>query len=464
MSSSASSIVVGKLSVSGGKGKKGVFSEHQLTSVSLFSSQSPQEPVLLLADTVGFTADEAALTLTLHTYPFAKPADAKTLDRPRKYVAVAVVTAQEQFAVWREAFRGLLAVEPRRRLIVLVNPVSGRKKGAEMWDECRAVLARVDGLDLDVIVTKDEKTGPDTIRDLELDKYDGLVCVSGDGLLHECMQGLRARPDAGAAFPRLTFGIVAAGTANALATTLNALHPLNAAVHIAKGSKQALDLWDVRLPGLPAKVGFCIFTWGLMSSATKDAEKYRWMGGPRYKFSAALEMFRNQTHKVVVEYVPAPSQDMFPCPHGRCQHCSLPLPPSTPIAPTAVAVGDAPAFQDSDWVRLEEGLEIVLATNLTHIAYDLYSSPFAHFADGAVDLQLVKPLGFFANVGMMGKIKTGAHLEDKEHVRYIKARALRITPVDKGIPYNLDGEIFPSEGDPALLTVLPAAAHIFHSP
>lgn len=142
---------------------------------------------------------------------------------------------------------------------------------------------------------------------------------------------------------------------------------------------------------------------------------FRWMGGPRYKFSAALQFMRNNSNKVLVEYTgPGLDADLFRCNHGACNHCGLPtLGPSQPDASSSSSAAAPEA-----WKSIQEELEIVLLCNLTHIAYDIVSAPFAHYGDGYGDLELVKPLGFFNNVSMMNKIKAGTHVEDKDIVRY----------------------------------------------
>jgi len=77
----------------------------------------------------------------------------------------------------------------------------------------------------------------DFARDkVNLDDCHALVTVSGDGLLHEVIQGLMQRPDAAEAIRRVHLGVIPAGSGNGLAAALGALDPLAAAFNIAKGS------------------------------------------------------------------------------------------------------------------------------------------------------------------------------------------------------------------------------------
>lgn len=55
---------------------------------------------------------------------------------------------------------------------------------------------------------------------IALDSQDVLVCVSGDGIIHELLNGLASRPDALAAL-RIPISPIPAGSGNALSVNLN---------------------------------------------------------------------------------------------------------------------------------------------------------------------------------------------------------------------------------------------------
>ena len=54
----------------------------------------------------------------------------------------------------------------------------------------------------------------------QLPNYDGIVIVSGDGLVYEVINGLMKREDGAAAVGRMPIGILPAGTGNGLAKSL----------------------------------------------------------------------------------------------------------------------------------------------------------------------------------------------------------------------------------------------------
>ena len=54
----------------------------------------------------------------------------------------------------------------------------------------------------------------------DISKYTAIVTVGGDGIIHEVLQGIRARPDANQQLRKLKLGIIGTGTSNGLAMSL----------------------------------------------------------------------------------------------------------------------------------------------------------------------------------------------------------------------------------------------------
>ena len=69
---------------------------------------------------------------------------------------------------------------------------------------------------------------------IQIGAFDGIVCVSGDGLVHEVFNGLMSRKDWDQAI-KIPLGTIPAGSGNALATDMGTLDPISAAFGIARG-------------------------------------------------------------------------------------------------------------------------------------------------------------------------------------------------------------------------------------
>jgi len=59
----------------------------------------------------------------------------------------------------------------------------------------------------------------DIAHKVDLNAFDALVVISGDGVLHEIINGLLSRPDWDQA-RQLPVGVISAGSGNAIATSL----------------------------------------------------------------------------------------------------------------------------------------------------------------------------------------------------------------------------------------------------
>jgi hypothetical protein len=144
----------------------------------------------------------------------------------------------------------------RRRLLVIVNPVSGHRLGEAHFRQVKPLLDV--GLDkqgwgerrgpYDTLMTTHAGHAADCVKkmDLDADGIGGIVCIGGDGTCSEVINAIYARADAGAFLERVTLGTIPAGSECALAKMVSYLHPLAAAYTILKGhAEQRLDLLRV---------------------------------------------------------------------------------------------------------------------------------------------------------------------------------------------------------------------------
>jgi sphingosine kinase len=87
---------------------------------------------------------------------------------------------------------------------------------------------------------------------IKIGEYDGILTVSGDGLIHEAINGIMNRPDREQMMETIAFGFIPAGTSNGLhksvtehAGELDGIQI--AAFMCAKGRKTKMDLSELEL-------------------------------------------------------------------------------------------------------------------------------------------------------------------------------------------------------------------------
>lgn len=127
----------------------------------------------------------------------------------------------------------------QRRSAIFVNPIGGRAAGPSIVHDQLLPALRAAGHDCDVYSSAYAGHAVDTARSFDLAHYDQIVCAGGDGLVHELINGLAARPDATDAL-RTPIAIVPCGSQNAIAGAL-CLRDLRVAI-LAACKGEACDM------------------------------------------------------------------------------------------------------------------------------------------------------------------------------------------------------------------------------
>lgn len=139
---------------------------------------------------------------------------------------------------------------PTRRLLVLVNPVSGQGRGVALFERhCRPMLEDA-GCEVESIVTTHAGHATQHIASLPSPvalAYDGIIGVGGDGALAEVVAGVMGRRDWAALTRRAALGILPGGSGNGLAVSFLAAAGLpyslgNACLLIAKHRVGRMDV------------------------------------------------------------------------------------------------------------------------------------------------------------------------------------------------------------------------------
>lgn len=189
-----------------------------------------------------------------------------------------------------------------RRVALLVNPTSGRGRGAKAGTVAAARL-REHGLAVDVLIGADGAEATDLARGAVALGYDAVVAVGGDGMVHLVLQAL-----AGTGTP---LGIVPAGSGNDFARLLG-LEPhayAAAADVIAAGFVRTVDAGKV---GDRWFAG--VLSSGFDSNVNERANRMRWPRGPmRYNVAivAELRVFHAVPFRIVLDGEPLEREAML---------------------------------------------------------------------------------------------------------------------------------------------------------
>lgn len=124
--------------------------------------------------------------------------------------------------------------------------------------------------------------------DLKPGDFDGIVTVSGDGLIHEVVNGLYRRADALTIMATTAIGFIPGGSANGLVKAVldysgEEFSVENAAFVAAKGRVTKMDLTEIEGEYQKEKIySFLSTFWGILADCDINSEVLRCIGSARF--------------------------------------------------------------------------------------------------------------------------------------------------------------------------------------
>ncbi|XP_052000024.1 sphingosine kinase 2 [Xyrauchen texanus] len=327
--------------------------------VQRLSSRSGKQSRLLLplAELTGCSCPRspAPPLLVLYWYPPGKRR--KGVSRHRQ-VRAYLSESRAEVEKWNAAIHCLLrgmdvssttefskSMLPRpRRLLLLVNPFSGRGQAMQWCQTHILPMIREANISYNLIQTEHQNHARELIREISLPEWDGIIIVSGDGLLHEVINGLMERPDWEQAI-KTPVGILPCGSGNALAGSINHYagydmclrEPLllNCCFLLCRGGVKPMDLVSVMTSPIASSTSnqngnspaprrlfsFLSVAWGFVSDVDIESERYRGLGSARFTLGTLVRLASLRSYKGRLSYLPPsifnPSPDATPQPPRR---------------------------------------------------------------------------------------------------------------------------------------------------
>lgn len=200
-----------------------------------------------------------------------------------------------------------LRLRPSPVVAVIINPKSGRGRALRIFATVVRPMLELAGFKLTVMETTGPRHAVKLAASLSLATCpDGIICVGGDGIVNEVLNGLYAREDSAAALA-LPIGVVPAGSDNSLVwSVLGISNPISACLAIVKGRTVHVDAILVQWEGAArAHVGLTIAYFGFMSDVLELSGKYQGRFGPlRYVIAGAQRLLKLPVFHFDIEYLP----------------------------------------------------------------------------------------------------------------------------------------------------------------
>ncbi|XP_070339767.1 sphingosine kinase 1 isoform X2 [Equus asinus] len=335
-------------------------------------------------------------------------------------------------------------------VLVLLNPCGGKGKALELFRSHVQPLLAQEDVSFKLLLTERRNHARELVRAEELGHWDALVVMSGDGLMHEVVNGLMERPDWETAIQKPLCSLPA-GSGNALAASVN---------HYA-GFEQVTDedlltnctlllcrrlLAPMNLLSLQTASGLRLFSvlslaWGFIADVDLESEKFRCLGEVRFTLGtflrlAALRIYRGQLAYLPVERVVS---KMPTSPALDRQNQQGPV--DAHLVPLEEPV-------PSHWTVVpEQDFVLVLVLLHSHLGSEMFAAPMGRCEAGTMHLFYIRAgVSRAMLLRIFLAMQNGRHMEyDCPYLVYVPVVAFRLEPKDgKGV-ITVDGELMASE-------------------
>lgn len=292
------------------------------------------------------------------------------------------------------------------RVVIVVNPTSGRRRGQQIGDRARDRFIEA-GHDVVVVCAADAaRTCLELAAEIE-HGADTVVAVGGDGLLHTILDQV--------ADSDLTLGLLPAGAGNDAARVLGLpTRDVDAAIDVALGpATRMIDLAEVRGDDGSCRLVATVVASGFDSQVNERANAMTWPpGNLRYLRAIVAELmsFRPLTFTLTLD-------------GGEVLYRQAML----------VAVGNGASFGGG--LRICEGAEL---------------------DDGLLDVVVINPMSKLTFLRVFPRLRHGTHIDLPQFERH-RVRSVRVE--SGGVVSYGDGERIGAL--PRTVTVRPSALRVF---
>jgi len=192
-----------------------------------------------------------------------------------------------------------------KKVFALINPFGGNKKALKLYNDLKHLLA-ISGIQTTEQITQYRGHVKDIVGERDLENFDVLLCVGGDGLINETVNALTTSQPVSPNFLPIPIATLPAGSQNALAiSTSGYIAPIAHLFNLIRGYFIPMDAVSVTFGESGRSVlSLTCIAYGQLATILKDSENYRWMGPTRYVFSGIKKWFSPKFYPIKIRYLP----------------------------------------------------------------------------------------------------------------------------------------------------------------
>ncbi|ORY51475.1 hypothetical protein BCR33DRAFT_712521 [Rhizoclosmatium globosum] len=201
-------------------------------------------------------------------------------------------------------FDAQAGLAPRKPVYFFVNPFGGVKEAVKIFDSLINPMLETAGIPFERLDTQFKGHAEEVVQKVDYTKYSALVAVSGDGVLHEVVNGIMSRRDWRAA-RTVPIGTIGAGSSNAMNPNLGHHFPEYGILSIIKNTTRPMDIISITFHESRKVVySHLNMAWTYIADLDIESDQFRWMGREKTTLSALNRLFRLRKYRANIGILP----------------------------------------------------------------------------------------------------------------------------------------------------------------
>ncbi|KAH9043106.1 ATP-NAD kinase-like domain-containing protein [Lactarius pseudohatsudake] len=352
-------------------------------------------------------------------------------------------------------------VKTRRRLLVIINPHGGPGKAASLFKGKVEPILKAARCVYKALYTESNGHAQKIASEIVPDEYDAVVSISGDGTLHEIVNGFAQHKEPMRAL-RLPIAPIPAGSGNGTCLNLlgieDGLDVAYATLNVIKGRLMSIDLLSILQSG-KRSLSFMSQCVGLMADLDLGTEHLRFMGSNRFVYGfvrgaclrtlSTSQVVTGKTYRFKISAKIGAADKVAMVETLRKHENSAPDDEHPRAEVDSLSTGLPPLQYVDDydgWTTFEGPVLFFYAGKAPYMSRELMQFPVSIPSDGMVDLVIQ---GTLPRAEMMRNLLNGAEKGAAywlNEAQYFKASAYRLGFLQEDGNLSIDGERFPFEG------------------
>ena len=210
----------------------------------------------------------------------------------------------------------LQSKDRKRKILAFINPIGGKGNALKIWEKAKNILIQAN-LDIDTIITQQFKEAYNYILTLDPMKYDGFICCSGDGIIHEIINAIfhRNEEDKNKFLEHCAICALPAGSGNALSKAISSYCGDDNRIethcyYLCKGIKKKIDVQEMELKNVEKKVYSVVaFMYGFLADCDLESEIIRCIGFFRTSIWGLIRFICLRDYLGTLYYLPDNASD-----------------------------------------------------------------------------------------------------------------------------------------------------------